>query len=802
MDGWWQRRLWCGPLVTLLIWVMAFPPTIFRPQLAEARYVAAPAEQFPQDHETSSAFATGDVDGDGDVDVIVANTGQSQLWLGDGQSTFSDVTGTQLPALTLTTRAAVLGDVDGDTDLDLILGDVHGPNRLLFNDGSGQFTLAPESHLPAQSQVSMGLALGDGDRDGDLDLVVANRRSQNRLWLNDGSGVFSDTTNGHLPVDAADSYDVTLGDVDGNGTLDLVVANHRAPDQLLMNNGLGVFTDVTDAQFSGATSDSFDVELADIDSDGDLDALIAAGSTPLRLWTNDGSGIFSEVTDTQLPAFIAFGFRVDPGDVDADGDVDVVLGAAGQDRVFLNDGSGQFTDDTDTLLPTDIQRSVDLALRDADRDLDLDLLVATPGGANRFLLNVLSNPRLRITATPAAPREVNNPVTLTIEATDEEGIVNRALTLTDPNGQDQNIPLLPDLASGLVVHTFTPILTGDYEATVTVADSLGNPSTRQLIITVLAPDTTPPQVAVTVQTPAPILVGQAVSLQVNASDDRGVVQTTLTVNGASVPVASNGSATFVPTVSGLHSVVAQASDAAGNSGQDTTAFTVDADTTPPTVTVNATPNPVNLTEPVSITVTTTDDVAVLTRTLRVSGPVIPDGIDLTLDAAGQATFTPFQPGTYTLEASATDPSGNTGMATASFDTSGTPDTTPPTVQVQVTPNPVGVGTPVTATVTVTDDSAIASTTLIINDIPIPLDTSGRGVYTPPTLGTFTAVAVARDVFGNTNQVQTTFEAVDPAGDTESPVVNILSPEPGSELSTPTDIMGTVEDQTLVEGRIF
>lgn len=801
MHGWWQRRAkadwWRRALVTMLIWAMAVPPMILAPRLAEARYEAAPAGQFPQDTEMSFAFATGDVDGDGDADVIVANTGQSRLWLGDGQGAFSDVTDTHLPALTLTTRAVVLGDVDGDTDLDLILADVHGSNRLLLNDGSGQFTLAPENALPAQSQVSMGLALGDVDRDGDLDLVVANRCSQNRLWLNDGSGVFQEANSGLLPVDTADSYDVTLGDVDDNGTLDLVVANHRAPDQLLLNNGLGVFSDVSAAQLPGETRDSFAAELADVDADGDLDLLIAAGITPLCLWLNNGAGIFADATDTHLPAFSAYGVRVSVGDVDEDTHADLILGAAGQDRVLLGDGSGTFSDATSSFMPTDTQRSFGLALVDADRDLDPDLLLATPSGQNRFLLNVLPQPRLRLAISPEPPREVGQAITLTIQAADEDGLATAVLTLTDPAGQPQDISLLPDLSSGQAQHVFTPALTGDYQASVTVTDTPGNASTRQATITVLPPDVTPPQVTLVLETALPIVAGQTVVLRVTASDDRLLAQTALTINGVSVPIASDGTASFTPTNADTYNAQAQATDASGNVGQDSISFDALADTLSPTVGIVLNPTSVELTQPVAITVSASDNVAVTARTLRVVGPAFPGGLDLTLDSAGQATYTPFQPGTYTFTATAQDPSGNTGSATANLTANGVPDTDDPIVQVQVAPNPVGVGTPVNVTVNVNDASPIASTIVTINDITIPMDANGRGIYTPPELGTYNVMAVARDVFGNTGSAQTSFEAVDPSADTEFPVVEITSPAFDSELTAPTEIVGTVQDQTLV-----
>ncbi len=792
-----KNRWWRACLVATLIWTLVFPPALFTPENVWAAFVDAPDSQFSKTVDTSYAVATADVDGDGNTDVVVANAGQSRLLLGDGLGSFTDVTDVQFPVLSLTSMTAALGDVDGDQDADLVLGDVHGPNRLLLNDGNGQFALAPAANLPAKPQASVGMALGDVDRDGDLDLVVANRRSQNRLWLNDGNGTFTDATDRHLPSGATDSYDVVLGDVDGNGTLDLVVANHRDPDQLLLNDGLGVFSDVTASQLAGDSGDSFDADLADVDTDGDLDLVIAAGVSPVRLWTNNGQGVFSDVTGTHLPTPTAFGVRIDLGDVDNDGHIDMVVGTAGQDRVWLGDGSGQFTDATDTLMPVDTRRSFGLALLDADHDLDPDLLVASPEGANRLLVNVLPAPRLRVAVTPPAPRELGNPITLTIQAADEDGLDSATLSLTDPAGQTQDIALLPDLADGEASHTFIPTLTGDYQASIVARDPLGNTASRQVAIPVLAPDVTAPQVTVAVTTSAPIIEGQTVSLQVTATDDRGVVQTSLLINSAPVPVASDGRATFVTTSAGPHTVVAQASDAAGNTGQDSTTFTVDADTTPPSIAVTAIPDPVALTEPIAITVAATDDVAVVARTLSVSGPAIPSGLDLTLDAQGQATFTPFQPGAYTLDATATDPSGNTNTATTTFTATGTPDTTPPTVQIQVTPNPVGLGTPVTVTVTTSDDSPIASTTLIINDILIPLDTSGQAIYSPPALGTYNVSAVARDAFGNVGNGAATFDTVEPDTDTEHPVVDILSPANGSELTAPVDIIGTVQDQTLV-----
>jgi FG-GAP-like repeat/FG-GAP repeat len=361
-----MRRLWKrsarrhGRLCTVfvLIWTLIFLPTLFAPQRALAAFVKAPSAHFPTTTDATNSFAVGDVDGDGDPDVIVVNAGQSFLLLNNGQGQFSDVTGDHLPTLTLTAMAATLGDVDGDSDLDLVLANARGSNRLLLNDGHGIFTDVTDAHLPSLTQVSMSVQLGDVDGDGDLDLAVANRGSQNRLFLNDGTGVFTDATATHLPSDSALSYDVEFTDVDGNRTLDLVVANHGTPNRLLRNNGLGVFTDITADQLPAVSGNSMDALLSDIDADGDVDLLFTAGATALLLFLNDGMGRFMEATATHLPALNAFGIKVLAGDIDSDGDADLVLAAAGQDHVLLNDGGGRFNDATADFLPIDADRSL------------------------------------------------------------------------------------------------------------------------------------------------------------------------------------------------------------------------------------------------------------------------------------------------------------------------------------------------------------------------------------------------------------------------------------------------------------
>jgi RHS repeat-associated protein len=756
--------------------------------------------RLPQAMDSSYDFAAGDVDEDGDPDLFVANGGQSRLLVNDA-GFFADETATRLPTLADTTLVADFGDVDGDGDLDLALANTSGVNRLLVNDGSGRFADESTSRLPAYLQVSMSLKLGDLDGDHDLDMVVANRAAQNRILINNGSGVFADETGTRFAPGSDLTYEIELVDVDGDGALDLFVANQRSPDRLFLNDGLGFFADVTFRLPSpAAASSTIDAAPVDVDGDGDRDLVLAESEQGLRLFRNDGTGVFADVTGAQLPPLGQFAIKARSGDVDFDGDADLFVATAGQDQLLLNDGAGVFAFAAPGTLPLDPHRSFGLAVLDSDADLDLDVLFATPRDQNHLLVNTIPYPRILLTKTPAVI-EVGDTATFRVTAFDEDGFASATLAITDPNNGTETLDLLPDLSSGNALRTFTTSVIGAHRATVTAVDVLGNTGTRSLDFDVLARDVTGPAVSVAVEAPSPLLVGHAVTIRVTVTDDRGVVSKSLTVNGTPVPLNNQGVATYVTAAPGGHSAVATATDAAGNVGTGSALFTVGVDVLPPVVSVTATPNPVALAHPVSITVTATDNVAVVTRSLIVRGPGITGDQPLPLNAAGQATFTPFQPGTFTLVASASDASGLIGTASTTFEAEGVPDNTPPQLSLNIVPQTVALGGTVTLTVVATDDVAVVEATLEINGTPVSLDAGGSFVFTPPVLGLYTAVATASDGTGNDSSVTKTFRAVDPDADNDPPTVSITTPATDSELTAPVEIVGTASDDTLVSYKL-
>ncbi|MEM7393403.1 MAG: FG-GAP-like repeat-containing protein, partial [Verrucomicrobiota bacterium] len=274
-------------------------------------------------------FELGDLDGDGDLDAFFDNfTGGSRVWTNDGSGVFGD-TGQDLGGLAAVTDAE-LGDVDGDGDLDAVTSnDGTFTNRLWLNNGFGIFTDSGQDLLQG---TATGVELGDLDGDGDLDLIIAynSAAAPSRIFFNDGFGRFSLSAQ-DLGRDA--TRDIDTGDLDGDGDLDLFIANFAGrPNRVWLNDGGGVFAD--SGQALGAF-ESHDAELADLDGDGDLDVWVANQSQSDTVWLNDGAGNFS---DAGLSLGTSFSEAVDIGDIDGDGDQDVLVANVSQrDLVWLND---------------------------------------------------------------------------------------------------------------------------------------------------------------------------------------------------------------------------------------------------------------------------------------------------------------------------------------------------------------------------------------------------------------------------------------------------------------------------------
>jgi hypothetical protein len=245
-------------------------------------------------------------------------------------------------------------DMDGDGDEDLFVANL-GVNRLFRNEGNGTFTKVRGSGLDKESAASFGVAVGDYDNDGRLDLFVANLGSPNRLYHNEGAGRFRNATkSAGVGGGSANSYSAAWADYDGDGLLDLYVANGSqqaaAPNFLYHNEGAGRFREVGAAAGVAGNESSLGCAWADYDDDGRPDLFVANFGQPNRLYHNDGDGTFADRAAAAGVAGPANGAGAAWGDFDNDGRLDLYVfntnSGAAADRLYRNLGGGAFDDVT------------------------------------------------------------------------------------------------------------------------------------------------------------------------------------------------------------------------------------------------------------------------------------------------------------------------------------------------------------------------------------------------------------------------------------------------------------------------
>jgi hypothetical protein len=367
-----------------------------------------------------------DIDSDGDLDLVMNHYNTNpriQAYINDGSGFFTQGTAGRVPGAIDAVQWFDFADVNSDGRPDTIIPGYGNQHRLLLGQSgtpAGKLAYATMKTLPDTWLNSSDAVNADIDGDGDQDLIILNawrfdmyyswngyqepasyRQNSVKIWLNDGAGGFTDDTVNRVNFQLGATA-IAAGDIDKDGDIDLVVGisgmNPASPgtrDQpsvrLLLNDGTGVFTDVTYPRMPAWVAAMTVIRLVDINNDGWLDVFGAyyiptcAGGQVLGL--NTGNGFFFDVSG-QLAVrswgcngFIPYDATF--GDFNKDGYQDYYLAGNGQSLYFLNTGitkPGYFVDYTASKLPAVSLNSYGLVSGDFNGDTFPDIFVCNSGG--------------------------------------------------------------------------------------------------------------------------------------------------------------------------------------------------------------------------------------------------------------------------------------------------------------------------------------------------------------------------------------------------------------------------------------
>jgi len=273
----------------------------------------------------------GDIDGDRDLDVIVSthlDSASSRVYLNDGNTVFQALEGAFDANIGFSVE---LFDIDRDGDLDAV-GENMSATNICWNDGTGVFT-------PGEITLPLTTVWGDLDSDGDVDVFIKKDGEGYSVRTNDGAGNFNQHWD-HADPAAMLLGDMALGDVDNDGDPDAIITNGHFrstgyPALVFINDGTGRFTD--GGQRLSAVRNA-GIGLGDLDGDGDLDLVLTDHMQPCQIWLNDGGGQFMDsgfkFGDGQ------FYRHVHLGDLDGDGDLDIFLAtfgtSSGPNEIWFN----------------------------------------------------------------------------------------------------------------------------------------------------------------------------------------------------------------------------------------------------------------------------------------------------------------------------------------------------------------------------------------------------------------------------------------------------------------------------------
>jgi hypothetical protein len=337
--------------------------------------------QLDTTSDPSANVSMGDLDGDGDLDIVIAKGRHDpyvdKVLLNDGKGHF--VTSDLGPTADRTYTAA-LADLDGDGDLDIVVSNDSPDKKLLyFNDGKARFTIAGTWGDPQWS--TRNAAIADLNGDGRPDVIAANRPGPSYVCLNDGRGQLKSPC---IPIPADSATTIVPADFDKDGDVDLAVPSRDGgQSHVYMNDGKAGFARTI--AFGPSSSTARVGAAADFDGNGTIDLAVGdEAAASLTVYMNDGKGQLTpgfRIADKQRTPY-----AMTAEDLNGDRHPDIVLGyTEGPHSIFFNDGSGKRF--VEVKFGDKVGAAYGFAVGDINGDGKPDIALARSGAPNVLYLN-------------------------------------------------------------------------------------------------------------------------------------------------------------------------------------------------------------------------------------------------------------------------------------------------------------------------------------------------------------------------------------------------------------------------------